>query len=372
MRIAVAFDSFKGCVDGFLASTHVARVLASHGHDAFPLPLADGGEGTAATLARLLPSGLPPRCARVPGPLGDMVDARWHPLASGAAVDMAAACGLPLLPPERRNPWLTSTLGLGRLLASIASLRGAPLRVGLGGSATCDGGAGLLQAFGARFFRSDGSELTSPMCGGLLAEVARVDLSPMRVPAPLEFLCDVESPLCGPDGAALRFSPQKGADPSMARRLESAMLHWAAVLARDAAIEPGDILNAPGAGAAGGIGCVAPVVKARMLHGARLICSLLAPRLRGATLVITGEGRTDRSTLLGKAPFELMKTARAAGIPVLLLSGSLTLPLPLLLRSGFSAALPVNPPGAPLADSMRPSVCLRRLSLSSLKYVNKP
>jgi len=321
--VVCAPNAFKGALSAADAAAAMAAGVRSGGARAVEVPVADGGDGTLDVLLAASSGG---RVERVPvrGPLGGPVVARlgWVD-ATTAVVEMAEAAGLRLLPVGGLDALSASTYGVGQLL--LAALGGGATRivVGVGGSATTDGGAGLLTALGVRLLNASGGEL--PPGGGALAALAAVDLSRLdpRVRAcRIEVAVDVRSPLLGPRVAAAVFGPQKGATPAGGALLEAGLTRLAALLAPTRADEPG-------MGAAGGCAFgLAAVCGAVLVPGAALVCDLvgLDAALDGAALVLTGEGRLDASTAEGKAPAEVARRAAAAGVPCVALAGSVEAP----------------------------------------------
>jgi glycerate kinase len=285
--------------------------------------MADGGEGTVDAV--LAATGGKTRASTVRGALGEPREATWGELPDGTAViEMAAAAGLEQIPAAQRRALDASSHGVGQLV--LAALDGGARRIilGLGGSSTTDGGAGMAQALGVRLLDAAGHEL--PGGGGALARLHRIDASGLdpRIAA-TEFVVasDVDNPLCGPHGAATVFGPQKGATPDDVRVLDAALAHYATIA--DAAM--GTAAQAwPGAGAAGGLGYAARTfLNAAFRPGVALVAELggLAEAIEGADLVITGEGRIDAQTLHGKTPAGVARIAQAAGVPVIAFAGSL-------------------------------------------------
>jgi glycerate kinase len=336
VHVVIAPDSFKGS----LAADRVADALAAGLRRVRPdveavlRPIADGGEGTVAAAVR---AGYRPRTVRVSGPDGRPVDATLALDGTTAVVELATAAGLGLL--DELAPTTATTRGVGELLR--AALDGGVERIvlGIGGSATTDGGAGMLQALGVRLLDAEGAEL--PPGGGALARLDRVDASGLdpRL-AGVEFVVasDVTNPLVGPDGAAAVFGPQKGATPEQVAELDAALARYAAVLGRDLGTDPSQVRGAGGAGgtAAGALA----VLGASVVSGAGLVCDLvgLADALDGAALAVTGEGALDEQTLSGKAPAEVASRARTAGVPCLALAGVVRLAPERLGEAGFVAA----------------------------------
>jgi glycerate kinase len=316
VRVLIAPDSFKGSISAAAAATALAAgwLAVRPGDQVTTLPLADGGEGTLDVLAATVP-GARWRRTRVTGPGGGPVQCRWLQLPGGTAVvELARASGLPLL--DRPDPLGAHTTGLGEVLGRALDLGATRILVGLGGSASTDGGTGALTALGARFLGAAGRPL--PPGGGALAALAGADLTGLRPPPAggVTCLADVTAPLLGPDGAAAVFGPQKGADAAQIARLEAGLARLAEVLGGDPA--------APGAGAAGGTGYgLAAAWGAGFAPGAAELARLagLDLALAGADLVITGEGRFDPTSLTGKTTGTVLAAAAAAGVPAALVTG---------------------------------------------------
>ncbi len=292
-RVVIAPDKFKGC----LSAPDVARAMARAVAAAWPeasvdlVPMADGGEGTVEALVAA--TGGDFRDAIVTGPLGEPVVARFGLLGDGrtAVLEMASASGLVIVPHDRRDPMRATTFGTGELLLAALDLGVTSVILGIGGSATNDGGAGLGQALGARLLDESGSEL--PPGGAALARLDRIDasrLDPRLARTSIRVACDVANPLCGPTGASAVYGPQKGATPAMIAGLDAALARYARVVARDLRR---DVADLPGAGAAGGLGAgLVAFVGGVLTPGIDLVIDAvgLAERLRGANLCLTGEG----------------------------------------------------------------------------------
>ncbi|MGF7034891.1 glycerate kinase [Paenibacillus mucilaginosus] len=346
MRIIAAPDSYKGSLSAVAASAAMERGIRSVFPDAevVKVPIADGGEGTVEALVAATGGTL--MYERVAGPLGRPVDACWGILGDGATgvIEMAAASGLMLVPAEERNPLITSTYGTGQLIKAALDRGLRRLIIGLGGSATNDGGAGMTQALGARLLASNGEEL--PPGGAALSELHTMDLSrldPRLAGTEISAACDVDNPLCGPRGASAVYGPQKGATPAMVERLDAALRHYAAVAegatGRDAADDPG-------AGAAGGLGAgLLYFTNARLRPGIRLVLDAAGfdRIVQGADLVITGEGATDYQTAYGKAPVGVAAIAGEAGVPTVCLSGSLGTGADEVLNHGVDGLMSIVP-----------------------------
>lgn len=316
MRIVIAPDSFKGSIGATAAAAALAAgwQAARPDDDVTEVPLADGGEGTLDVLAAAV-AGARWHDARVTGPGGQPVDCRWLELPGRIAVlELARASGLPLL--TAPDPLGAHTAGLGEVAGLALDSGARQIVITLGGSASTDGGTGALAALGARFLDSAGHAL--PRGGGGLPDLATADLAGLRRPPPggVSCLADVTAPLLGAGGAAAVFGPQKGADPGQIARLDQGLARLAALLGGDPA--------APGAGAAGGTGYgFAAAWDALIRPGAPELCRIagLERALDGADLVITGEGRYDRTSLAGKVAGAVFAAAAAAGVPVALVAG---------------------------------------------------
>jgi glycerate kinase len=342
MRVVVAPDKFKGC----LSATEVADAVAVGLLELRPelevtrLPVADGGDGTvAAALAR----GFTEVVVDATGPTGEPVRAAYARRGHQAVVELAGVCGLDRLPQRRPDPLGASTYGLGEVLRH-AMVSGATAAVlGVGGSASTDGGAGMVQALGARLLDHTGREL--PRGGVALTTLASVDLTALRrtvAGVRVVVASDVDNPLLGPRGAAGVFGPQKGATPEDVRRLEASSARWAQVVAE---FTGSDCSGEPGAGAAGGAGFGAlALLGAELRPGIELILDLLgfASVVVGADLVVTGEGSLDDQSLAGKAPVGVARAAARAGVPVVAVSGRSRLTSGQLHRAGIRAVYPLS------------------------------
>lgn len=346
MKVVIAPDSFKESLSATEAAVAIARGWAQVFPEAEILlrPMADGGEGTVDAV--LAASG-GVRCeSRVHGPLAESVLAHWGWLGDegGAVLEVAAASGLNLLPRERRDATRTSSFGTGELIRAALDAGARRIILGLGGSATNDGGAGLLQALGVRLLDAAGRELAPG--GAALAGLASIDLAgldPRLRDVDLLVAADVDNPLCGSRGASRVFGPQKGANARQVEQLDAALAHYARVASTTLGEDHGDF---PGGGAAGGLGFAARAfLGARFRPGIELVAELsgLAAALQGADLLITGEGRLDSQTLHGKAPLGAARLAQAAGVPVLALAGSLGEGYQELYVAGIDAAFAASP-----------------------------
>ncbi|MGX1503196.1 UNVERIFIED_CONTAM: glycerate kinase [Streptomyces graminofaciens] len=325
-RIAVAPSGFKESLTAREAAEAIAEGLRRVAPDAEIdlVPLVDGGEGTAEALAAATGGRLVPRPAT--GPLGIPVPAHFAVLGDGTAVvEMAAVAGLALVPPDRRDPGATTTYGVGELIRAALHTGARRILVGCGDSGTSDGGAGALQALGVRLLDAEGHELRPG--GRELARLARIDsagLDPRVGTAEILVACNPYNVLCGEHGVARVFGPQKGATSAQVEELSAALEHWAGHLtaALPAAV---DLRTAPGTGASGGLGAGLAALGARLLPRFDVLLDHvdLDARLARADLVITAEGALDNQTVRGKIPAEVAHRARAAGVPVLALAGTL-------------------------------------------------
>ena len=326
MKLIFAPDSFKGSLSAVEAADILTRVTARHfpGTETVSIPVADGGEGTVDALLCAL--GGQRMNARVTGPLFETVNADWGLLPDGSAViEMARASGLPLVPEPLRDPRRTTSLGTGELVRAALESGARRLMIGIGGSATNDGGMGLLAALGAVFADAAGQRL--PPVGASLARVAGADFSgliPALAETEITVICDVTNPLLGPEGGAAVYGPQKGATPAICAELEAGMARYARVVG---AAVGRDIASFPGAGAAGGLGAaLGGVLGAKLVPGvdAVLDAAGFAEKLRGADLVITGEGRIDaQSVRYGKVPAGVARRCAARGVPVAVIAGGI-------------------------------------------------
>lgn len=340
MTIAIAPDSFKGCMTAAEAARCMERGLRRglRGACFRRVPMADGGEGTVDAVV----SGTKGRyrSCRVRDPLGRVRRARFGLTGDGktAVIEMAEASGLVLLAPAERNPLRTTTAGTGDLIRAALGCGVTRILVGIGGSATTDGGAGMATALGARLLDARGRAIGEG--GGALGRLHRVDVSGLDARlrgVRIEVACDVDNPLAGPQGAACVYGPQKGATPAMVRVLDANLRHLAEVLKRDAGVS---ILRLPGAGAAGGLGGgLVGFLGARLRSGVEMVMEAvgLETQLRGCDLVVTGEGRMDGQTARGKTPAGVARAARRLGIPVIAICGCLGDGVEAVRRVGIDA-----------------------------------
>ena len=354
-KIVLAIDSFKGCLTSAEAEAACAegiRQVCPH-CSIVSVPIADGGEGMLDALRGL---GGEEIQVRVQGPLEEEVDARYRlsPDERTAYIEMASASGLTLVPPEKQNPMLTSTYGTGQLMRHAIDYGCQRLVIGLGGSATNDGGMGMLRALGYRFFDCGGKALEGR--GKDLDKVRRIDdrfVLPTLIDVQCTAACDVRNPFYGPQGAAYVFALQKGATPSMLETLDKGLKHWAELMADTTGC---NIASLPGAGAAGGLGgALAAFLKAELRPGIDLLleANRFTELIQNADCIITGEGKADRQTLMGKVPAGVLRAARQVGdIPTLLIAGQVE-DEDELLNAGFRCVRAVTPADMPLARALQ-------------------
>ena len=326
IKVLIAPQVFKGTLSAVAAAQAIDRGVRAALPEAETVlvPVADGGDGTLDALVE--GSGGRVFLTVVTGPLGQPLEARWGVMGDGqtAVIEMALASGLALVPPQQRNPSIATTRGTGEIIGEALDRGFSRIVVGLGGSATNDGGVGMASALGARFL--DAEDQTLPDGGAALARLAKVDVSelnPKLAQTSIIGATDVTNPLCGPTGASAVYGPQKGASPEMLAELEAALVNYDRVLRRDLGKDVGE---RPGAGAAGGLGVgLMAFAGAELLSGIDMVCEVVNfdAHLQGADLVITGEGRADHSTIFNKAPVGVARRALAQGVPTLLLAGAL-------------------------------------------------
>lgn len=363
MRVLLAFDKFKDALTARQACDLAATVLRAKHPEWIvdPCPLTDGGEGFMETLTES--AGGRQESRPVAGPRdrgvvasiglvgGKSVPAGardllpWPAGSTLAIIGLASASGLELVPPDRRDPWLATTLGTGELLALAAERKAGAILLGLGGSATNDLGLGALAALGLRCLRADGSIVGVPT-PSTWPEIVRLE-GRVALP-PVAIACDVTNPLLGPHGATATFGPQKGLLPADLPRLEAQMARMAAMLGQHFG-RPPSLMDRPGTGAAGGIGFGFMVAaNAQLVSGFELVSRWLdlPARLAAADLVVTGEGRYDATSLGGKGPGALAAQARQLGKRVRVLAGSLGVP-------ADEEHHAITPPGLPLPEALR-------------------
>lgn len=356
MKVVIAPDSFKES----LTALEVAEAVEKGFRRIFPeaeivkVPMADGGEGTVQSLVDATNGRIIRKT--VTGPLGGKVDAFFGILGNGktAVIEMAAASGLHLVPPGERNPLVTTTRGTGELILAAIEEGVEHIIIGIGGSATNDGGAGMARALGARFLDAKGNEIDEG--GGALHQLQAIDikkLDPRLQGIKIDVACDVENPLTGNTGASYIFGPQKGATPEMVRFLDENLEHYAAIIETDL---NKTIKNIPGAGAAGGLGAgLLAFLPAELKRGVEIVIEAtgLADIVNDADIVITGEGRIDSQSIYGKTPVGVAKIAKKYGVPVIAIAGNAAIELPLANNHGIDAVFSIVPGVVTLEDAFK-------------------
>lgn len=344
MKIVIAPDSYKES----LSAVEVAAQIEAGFKEVFPdaeyltVPMADGGEGTVAALVAATHGRMVKKT--VTGPLGEAVEAFYGLTGDGntAIIEMAAASGLALVPPAARNPLKTTTHGTGELIRDALDAGVRHIIIGIGGSATNDGGVGMMQALGGHFLDQAGQQIVRG--GGALCSLERIDLSQLDQRLSrcrIEVACDVTNPLTGPRGASAVFGPQKGATPEMVAQLDRGLAHFSEIVQRDLGIH---IDPVPGAGAGGGMGAATMAFLNAELHpGIEIVTRAagLEAIVAGADLVITGEGRIDSQTIHGKTPIGVARVAKRFGIPVIGIAGGLSEDVGIVHAHGIDAVFSV-------------------------------
>lgn len=364
MKIIIAIDSFKGS----LSSREAGEAALRAARDVFPdaeatvFPLADGGEGTADAIISAN-GGVMRRC-RVHGPLGEAVNAAYGilPKTNTAVIEMAEAAGLTLVPPEKRDPERTTTYGVGELILDAIDKGCRDFIIGIGGSATNDGGVGMLTALGLSFLDKNGLPIPQGAAG--LAKIDTISLDgahPALSDCRFTVACDVTNPLCGERGCSAVYGPQKGASPEAVKRMDAALAHYAALTERAV----GRSFEAtPGAGAAGGMGfALFAYLGAVAESGISLVMRAtgLTEALRGADIVITGEGRIDRQSAMGKAPIGVAAEAKRQGATVIALCGCVGEGAEECNSAGIDAILPILGTPMSTAEAMEPQTARENL-----------
>lgn len=355
-KIVIAPDSFKESMTALQAcqaiQRGIRRVLPDV--DCVLVPMADGGEGTVDAFLTAL-NGQQISC-RVEGPLADhQVESYFGLIDDGctAVIEMAKANGIELLPPTQRNPWLTSSYGTGQMIRQALDLGVSKIIIGLGGSVTNDGGAGMAQALGAKFYDIHGEAL--PLGGGYLGQLTTMDLTqldPRLQQIEMIIASDVNNPLCGEQGASYIFAPQKGASPEMVQQLDAHLCHFADVVETQLQLH---VKHCAGTGAAGGLGFgLMAFTGAQMQSGAQLLIqhTQLAQQVSTADCLITGEGKLDAQTQLGKTPWAVAQLATPYQIPVIAFAGCLGQGFQQLYQHGFHRLITISPQHVTLAYAL--------------------
>jgi len=326
MRFLIVPDSYKGSLTAVEAAEAMASAVLAElpTAEVRQIPLADGGEGTVDALVAA--RGGRTEQIEVTGPLGARASAYYGVIGPMVVLEAANLCGLTMVPPERRNPLRTTSRALGEAISKALDGGCRQFTIGLGGSATNDGGIGMLSALGAIFTDKSGGVLRG--YGQDLTALSRVDFSgldPRLKQCEITVACDVKNPLVGAEGATFVYGPQKGADPDMCRTLDAAMATYAGLGEASLGLDPGSLRETPGAGAAGGLGFALMALGAKLVPGAQVIEDQTGLRAaaRLADWVLTGEGRSDGQTLYGKLPLHVARLAREEGARAVLISGSL-------------------------------------------------
>ncbi|EPD8811659.1 glycerate 2-kinase [Klebsiella variicola] len=356
MKIVIAPDSYKES----LSAAEVAQAIEKGFREIFPdaqyvsMPVADGGEGTVEAMIAATQG--TEHSAWVTGPLGEKVEACWGMSGDGvtAFIEMAAASGLGLVPPEKRNPLITTSRGTGELILQALEHGAKRIIIGIGGSATNDGGAGMMQALGARLCDAEGQEIGHG--GGSLSRLSRIDLSaidPRLLDRMIHVACDVTNPLVGERGASRIFGPQKGATEAMIVELDRNLAHFADVIKASLQV---DVKPIPGAGAAGGMGAaLMAFLNAELRSGIEIVTEALKleEQIHDCSLVVTGEGRIDSQSIHGKVPVGIARVAKKYRKPVIGIAGSLTHDVGVVHHHGIDAVFSVLTTVSTLEEAFR-------------------
>ncbi len=356
MKIVVAPDSFKGSLSALQAAEAIEQGIGKVFSDANikKIPMADGGEGTAQSLVDATGGQL--LVERVADPLGNEIEAEYGILGdrTTAVIEMAAASGLTLVPIDRRDPFVTTTYGTGQLIKAALNRGCRKLIIGIGGSATNDGGAGMAEALGAKLLTSNGKSISPGGWGlGALDTINLSDLDSRLGATATVVACDVDNPLTGTNGAAHVYGPQKGATPEMIETLDANLARFASIVKRDMGRSVGDI---PGSGAAGGLGAgLIAFLNAELKSGVEIIIDAvqLEKQLEGASFVVTGEGEINFQTVFGKTPVGVAKLAKKLGIPVIAIAGSIADGADEVHEAGIDAIIDIVPTPMPLEKAVR-------------------
>lgn len=362
MKIIIAIDKFKGCASSQQLSQAINTAILKCLPEAqvITVPIADGGDGTLQCIKSILGSEAKTHHVSVPAPLPHlpMVDAEYVTLGDTAYMDLATASGLTLVPLEQRDIMTTSTIGTGKMISHAIKHSISSIVLGLGGSATCDGGIGILSALGFKFLDNDGNKL--PPNPTSLSDISKIDSSDVDekvMHTQFTLLSDVDNPLCGDNGAAHVFAPQKGASQQQVELLDNGLKHFATLL-------PPYIAHQPGAGAAGGVTAgMTAMLNATIKPGIYTLLELadFDNIISDADLIITGEGRIDKQTMHGKAPAGVLNVAQRQGIPVIALCGSIA-PGTDTSKMGFKEVIAVTPPGIPLEQALDTTSTLNNIT----------
>ena len=345
MKIIIAPDSFKESMTAKEACEAIEKgmKIALPNAEFIKVPMADGGEGTTQSLVDATEGKM--YFVETTGPLGEKVKSKFGILGNGeiAVLEMASTSGLELVPREKRNPMITTTYGTGELIKKAMDMGAKTILIGIGGSATNDGGAGMIQALGGKLLDENGKQIS--FGGGELSKIKKIDLSELdsRIKN-IKFIaaCDVQNPLTGETGAANVFGRQKGATEEMVKILDNNLKHYAELIRKDVKV---DVENIPGAGAAGGLGAgLMAFLNAELRKGIDIVVeySKLEEKIKGADFVITGEGSIDSQTRFGKTPYGVVSVAKKYGVPNITLAGNVSKDIEILYDYGFDAIFSIT------------------------------
>ncbi len=363
MKVVIAIDSFKGSLSsmqaGWAARDGIKRVYPEA--EITVRPIADGGEGTVDALIEGL--GGVRESVLVTGPLGTPVVAEYGILGTTAVMEMSAAAGITLIPQELRNPMLTTTYGVGEMIIDAIKKGCRNFIMGIGGSATNDGGIGMLSALGFGMLDKNGDAVRTGGCGlEVLAKITTDNVISELSKCTFNIACDVTNPLCGENGCSAIYGPQKGATPDMIERMDSWLARYAELTKT---VSPQSDMDMPGAGAAGGIGfALSSFLGGKLKNGIGMILqeTALEDYVKDADIVITGEGRLDSQTVMGKAPSGVAGIAKKYGIPVIAFSGCVTSEAAVCNEHGIDAFFPIVRGATSLEDAMDTDNAYRNLS----------
>ena len=374
MKIVIAIDSFKGS----LSSKDAGKAVEEAIHSLLPeceticIPIADGGEGTLSVIMETTGATLHTVLAH--NPCMEIIPAQYGISADGqtAFIEMAAISGLPLIREDQQNPMETTTFGTGELILDALQKRCTRFIVGIGGSATNDGGTGMLQALGFKFMNYEGKPLE--LGGKTLNEISQIDhsqVNPLLKKVHFIVACDVRNPFYGPEGAAFVYARQKGADDAMIIELDKGMQSFAEIIQKETGK---DISHIPGSGAAGGLGGgMLALLKAELKSGADLLLDFckFEEKIPGADLIITGEGSIDRQSLMGKIPGKILQIANKHHIPVIGISG-IAKDRDLLKQAGFKEIYTTKPDSMTIEEAMKPGIAEQNLKNTVLSIFGSP
>ncbi len=372
MKVVIALDSFKGSLSSIMAGNTVKRAFEnvfSNG-ESIVFPISDGGEGTVESIVKAMNGEI--IRLNVTGPLGFKINSFYGIVNNKTAViEIAAAAGLTLVPEQKRNPMNTTTYGVGELIIDAVKRGIKDFVIGLGGSATNDGGIGMLSALGVKFI-----DKNSNICGIFgknIFDIKNIDISSILneiKQCNFTVACDVDNPLCGERGASAVFAPQKGADNDMVLNMDKAMFEYAKM---SESIIGEDFKNIEGAGAAGGLGfALVAYLNAKIVSGIDVVIKTLdiEKHIKSADVVVTGEGRLDYQTVMGKAPGGVAKIAKKYNVPVIALSGCVGNGAKQCNKSGIDAFFPILREALPLEEAMKSDIAENNLYDTAVQVFN--